>query len=94
MVIFTSSSDTLYEQYNQDEMPFKDSKLSIVFSTQEMMEETLILLRFNCPDEDCSFIAKGWNDLKMHVRAMHGKQLWYVPGYTLEAEQDYKDSNA
>ena len=77
-VIFTTSPSSLYEEYNPAEMPFKDPKLSIVFETQEMMEETLILLRFNCPDEECSFIGKGWNDLKVHVRGVHGKLLWSV----------------
>jgi hypothetical protein len=41
------------------------------------MEETLILLRFNCPDGSCDYIAGGWGDLKLHVRAAHGKLMWY-----------------
>jgi E3 ubiquitin-protein ligase ZNF598 len=64
-------------------MAFKDTKLSIYFETQEMMEETLILLRFNCPDPDCEYIGNGWGDLKLHVRAMHGKFMWYVPSAIL-----------
>ncbi|KAF5377479.1 hypothetical protein D9615_005368 [Tricholomella constricta] len=40
-----------------------------------MMEETLILLRFNCPDSDCAYIGNGWGDLKLHVRATHGKLM-------------------
>lgn len=44
-----------------------------------MMEETLILLRFNCPDSSCDFIGSGWNDLKLHVRGTHGRMIWYVP---------------
>ncbi|KAF8891405.1 hypothetical protein BD779DRAFT_1610673 [Infundibulicybe gibba] len=48
-VIFTVSPDAL--------IPYKDAKLSIYFETQEMMEETLILLRFNCPDPECEYIA-------------------------------------
>ncbi|EJD05770.1 uncharacterized protein FOMMEDRAFT_77585 [Fomitiporia mediterranea MF3/22] len=75
MVIFTSSPDSHFEDYNPDEMTFKDPKLAVVFETRDMMEETLILLRFNCPDEECPFIGKGWNDLKVHVRATHNKQL-------------------
>ncbi|KAH8117281.1 hypothetical protein DFH11DRAFT_1816255, partial [Phellopilus nigrolimitatus] len=75
IVIFTTSSSAQFDEYKLDDMDFKDAKLSIVFETQAMMEETLILLRFNCPDQQCAFIAKGWNDLKMHVRAMHGKVM-------------------
>lgn len=43
-----------------------------------MMEDTLILLRFNCPDQSCDYIASGWGDLKLHVRAVHGKLMWLV----------------
>lgn len=41
-----------------------------------MMEETLILLRFNCPDGSCDYIAGGWSDLKLHVRGAHGNLMW------------------
>jgi hypothetical protein len=59
-------------------MQYKDEKLSIYFESQEMMEETLILLRFNCPVAECDYIGKGWGDLKLHVRATHNKLMWYV----------------
>lgn len=81
------SPDALFETFKLDEMQFKDVKLSIFFESQEMMEESLILLRFNCPDSDCPFIANGWNDLKAHARAVHGKLMWYV--YSL-----YLDTNS
>lgn len=42
------------------------------------MEDTLILLRFNCPDSDCDYTAGGWGDLKLHVRGTHGKLMWYA----------------
>jgi len=46
------------------------------------MEETLILLRFNCPDSGCDYIGSGWGDMKLHVRATHGRMMWCVPlGY-------------
>ncbi|KAG6811707.1 hypothetical protein H0H92_006164 [Tricholoma furcatifolium] len=74
-VIFTASPDEPYSSYTLDSMQFKDAKLSIYFETQEMMEETLLLLRFNCPDPDCPYIGNGWGDLKLHVRATHGKLM-------------------
>ena len=74
-MIFTLSDEQLYTQFDQVAMQ-KDGKLNIVFETQEMMEETMILLRYNCPDTDCDYIATGWNDLKLHVRAVHSKMLW------------------
>jgi hypothetical protein len=40
------------------------------------MDESLHLLRFNCPDSSCEHIATGWNDLKLHARGVHGKLMW------------------
>ncbi|OSD08392.1 hypothetical protein PYCCODRAFT_1379916 [Trametes coccinea BRFM310] len=74
-VIFTTSPDEPWSSYTPDKIPYKDAKLSIMFETQEMMEETLILLRFNCPDPQCDFIGNGWSDLKLHTRATHGKLM-------------------
>ncbi|KAF8753503.1 zinc finger protein [Rhizoctonia solani] len=51
------------------------SKLQISFETKEMMEDTMILLRFNCPDADCDVIAQGWGDLKWHVKEKHDSIL-------------------
>ena len=77
-MIFTTSPDALWVSYTPEHIPYKDAKLAISFETQEMMEETLILLRFNCPDSDCDFIGNGWSDLKLHTRATHGKLMWCV----------------
>ncbi|KAF5334514.1 hypothetical protein D9611_013777 [Ephemerocybe angulata] len=74
-VIFTASPDALFDSFDLDSMPHKDTKLSITFETQDIMEETLILLRFNCPDPACDYLGNGWGDLKLHVRATHGRVL-------------------
>lgn len=74
-VVFTESPDKPYEEYDLGSMPHRDSKLSVFFETQEMMEETLILLRFNCPDPDCDYIGNGWGDLKLHTRAVHNRLM-------------------
>ncbi|OAX34326.1 hypothetical protein K503DRAFT_724683 [Rhizopogon vinicolor AM-OR11-026] len=74
-VIFTTSPDALFSSYTPDMIPHKDSKLMIYFETEDMMEETLILLRFNCPDSQCDYTATGWGDLKLHIRATHGKMM-------------------
>ncbi|KAJ6563571.1 hypothetical protein DFH09DRAFT_1476168 [Mycena vulgaris] len=74
-MIFTPSPDALFASFEIDKMPWKDTKLSIYFETQEMMEETLLLLRFNCPDAECDYIGNSWSDLKLHVRATHGRLM-------------------
>ncbi|GJE90693.1 hypothetical protein PsYK624_068370 [Phanerochaete sordida] len=74
-VVFTVSADAPWSSYDPSSMQYKDAKLSISFETQEMMEESLILLRFNCPDSQCDYIANGWSDLKLHTRGTHGKVM-------------------
>ncbi|KAJ7813908.1 hypothetical protein B0H14DRAFT_2522586 [Mycena olivaceomarginata] len=74
-IIFTPSPDALFASFSPAEMPYKDAKLAIYFETQEMMEETLLLLRFNCPDTECDYIGNSWSDLKLHVRASHGRLM-------------------
>ncbi|KDR73781.1 hypothetical protein GALMADRAFT_251582 [Galerina marginata CBS 339.88] len=74
-VIFTVSPDAPYSSFAPESIPFKDAKLSVSFETQEMMEDTLILLRFNCADPECDYIGNGWGDLRLHARATHGKLM-------------------
>ncbi|KAH7107659.1 hypothetical protein BKA62DRAFT_684056 [Auriculariales sp. MPI-PUGE-AT-0066] len=75
-IIQTLSPDALFESFAP--LPFTDNKLDIAFESQEMMEDTLLLLRFNCPDPDCTFYGTGWSDLKQHVRAVHKKSMCHI----------------
>ncbi|KAG5220069.1 E3 ubiquitin-protein ligase [Salix suchowensis] len=70
--------DALFSSFTSEAIPFKDSLLEIYFETEDMMQETLILLRFNCPDPDCSYIGAGWGDLSIHIRGVHKKNLCNV----------------
>lgn len=40
-----------------------------------MMEDTLTLLRYNCPQVDCDYLGNGWADLHRHVRHVHELQF-------------------
>ncbi|KAJ7138148.1 hypothetical protein C8R44DRAFT_975995 [Mycena epipterygia] len=75
IMIFTPSPDALFASFEIEKMAWKDAKLGIYFETQEMMEETLLLLRFNCPDTECEYIGNSWSDIKLHVRATHGRLM-------------------
>jgi len=72
------SPEALFASFKPEDIPHKDTKLSVYFETQEMMEDSLLLLRFNCPDRECDYIGNGWGDLRLHVRATHGKLMWFV----------------
>jgi hypothetical protein len=75
-MVFTISPDALFASFDTSTMQWKDAKLGISFETQEMMEETVLLLRFNCPDAECVYLGNGWGDLKLHTRATHGRLMW------------------
>ncbi|GAA5946699.1 hypothetical protein JCM3775_003137 [Rhodotorula graminis] len=90
-VIFTESEDQLFKDYTTESTPFSDTKLGILFESRAQLEDTLSLLRFNCPykpglsdpnsaapdaeDQACDHILSGWSDLKRHVRATHHTTL-------------------
>ncbi|GAA5842202.1 hypothetical protein JCM11251_000127 [Rhodosporidiobolus azoricus] len=48
-VIFTESEEKLFDEYTPEQTPFSDTKLGILFETQAQLDDTLSLLRFNCP---------------------------------------------
>ena len=72
-LIFTSSSTKPYSSFTPSDTPFTDRKLPISFETKEALEETVLLLRFNCPDPNCEVACTGWKDYKAHVRREHNR---------------------
>lgn len=71
LIIVTASSDRLFESYAPSDTPFHDTKLAMDFETSEMMEDCLLLLRFNCPDVNCDHVALSWPELKHHTKTTH-----------------------
>lgn len=67
--------------------PARHVQLGVLFETRAQLDDTLSLLRFNCPykpglsdpasaapddpAEACQHILAGWSDLKRHVRSSH-----------------------
>lgn len=49
--------------------------LGINYEKLEIFEDTLLLLRYNCPDADCDVACLGWPDLHRHVKATHHKAM-------------------
>ena len=37
-----------------------------------MYEDTIVLLRYNCPNADCDVACLSWPDLHRHVKSTHG----------------------
>ena len=41
----------------------------------EIYGDVVLLLRYNCPDEDCTVACLGWPDLHNHVKVAHQKMI-------------------
>ncbi|ORY06797.1 hypothetical protein K493DRAFT_251512 [Basidiobolus meristosporus CBS 931.73] len=75
-VVFTKDPETPFEAFTLAELPARDEKTSVYFHSQDLCDETLIILRYNCPDSSCDFHSEnGWRGLKEHVRTVHHRSL-------------------
>ena len=72
-VIFTDDAEKRYENYKDTDFFKKDDNLSIAYEKPEIYEDTVLLLRYNCPDPSCDVACMGWPDLSRHVRSVHHK---------------------
>ena len=52
-----------------------DEVLGIKYEKPEIFEDTVLLLRYNCPDNDCDIACLRWPDLFRHVKTKHGKLM-------------------
>lgn len=74
-VVFTDSRDKRFQDFDDLEFVKIDTNLGIKYEKPEILEDTILLLRYNCPDKDCDTACLGWPDLHRHVRSKHGKTM-------------------
>lgn len=74
-VIFTDDTTKRYEDFVKADFQQTDEVLGIKYEQTEIHSDTLLLLRYNCPDESCDIACRGWPDLHRHVRSIHHKVL-------------------
>lgn len=74
-VIFTDSPDKRFEDFADDNTLQVDANLGIKYEKPEIFEDTVLLLRYNCPDETCDVACLGWPDLHKHVKNIHHKVM-------------------
>jgi E3 ubiquitin-protein ligase ZNF598 len=67
-----------FSEYDEGNFTLKDGKLGVLFESEQVMEDSLLLLRFNCPDPSCDVACRNWSALKAHVKATHHRYLWYA----------------
>ena len=74
-VIFTDDATKRYEDFTEADFQETDEVLGVRYELKEIHSDTLLLLRYNCPDESCDIACRGWPDLHRHVRSIHHKVL-------------------
>ncbi|KAL8928225.1 MAG: hypothetical protein Q9208_001935 [Pyrenodesmia sp. 3 TL-2023] len=74
-VIFTNSADKRYEDFQDSDFQKTDEILGIKYEQREIHDDTILLLRYNCPDGACDIACYGWPDLHRHVKGAHHKVM-------------------
>ncbi|RMZ82883.1 hypothetical protein DV737_g1872, partial [Chaetothyriales sp. CBS 132003] len=74
-VIFTDSPEKRFQDFKESDFVNTDENLGIKYDKDVIREDTLLLLRYNCPNKDCDVACYGWPDLHRHVKSKHGKVM-------------------
>lgn len=74
-VIFTDDATKLFEDYTNADISSADENIGIRYTNEDIVGDTVLLLRYNCPDMSCDSAGLGWPDLHRHVRSVHNKRM-------------------
>ncbi|PHH62664.1 hypothetical protein CDD81_6810 [Ophiocordyceps australis] len=74
-VIFTDDAEKRFQDYGDADISTTDSNIGIKYAKEDMVGDTVLLLRYNCPDGSCDFAGLGWPDLHRHVKSTHRKRM-------------------
>ena len=74
-VIFAPDATKRFEEYTDRDFTTADDNIGIKYVNEDIVGDTILLLRYNCPDADCDFAGLGWPDLHRHVKSTHKKRM-------------------
>ena len=74
-MIFTDDASKRFEDFKDSDFDRTDDTLGIKFEKQEIFDDTVLLLRYNCPDPECETACHGWPGLHRHVWTEHRKKM-------------------
>ncbi|EPE06884.1 zinc finger protein [Ophiostoma piceae UAMH 11346] len=74
-VIFTDDPSKRFEDYSAADITSTDDNIGIKYTNEDIVGDTVLLLRYNCPDDSCDYAGLGWPDLHRHVRSEHHKKM-------------------
>ncbi|KAA8576685.1 hypothetical protein EYC84_006762 [Monilinia fructicola] len=58
-VIFTDNATKNYEDFSDEDISNTDPNIGIRYESNDIQEDTLLLLRYNCPDPNCDAACRG-----------------------------------
>ncbi|ESZ98246.1 hypothetical protein SBOR_1342 [Sclerotinia borealis F-4128] len=64
-VIFTDNATKNYEDFSNEDISNTDPNIGIRYESNDIQEDTLLLLRYNCPDLTCD---TAYKELENHMR--------------------------
>lgn len=76
IVIFTDDPVKRFENFQPTDFTRTDDNLGIEYESNDIYEDTVLLLRYNCPEPTCDIACYGWPDLHRHVKSVHQKVMW------------------
>ncbi|KAI4171111.1 MAG: hypothetical protein LQ343_004523 [Gyalolechia ehrenbergii] len=74
-VIFTDNPIKPYDEFVNSDFQETDDILGVRYEQREIHDDTILLLRYNCPDPSCDIACYGWPDLHRHVKGAHHKVM-------------------
>ena len=74
VIVYEAPLDRKFKQFERRSM-IKDKKLNMYFENGDVCDNTLDMLRFNCPDTECDVTVNSWKELRDHVRKAHSKVM-------------------
>jgi len=74
-VIFTDDNTKRFSDYTARDITSTDDNIGIKYANEDIVGDTVLLLRYNCPDDSCDFAGLSWPDLHRHVRNVHHKKM-------------------
>ena len=74
-MIFSDDPEKRYDDYAETDITSTDDNIGIKYTNENIVGDTVLLLRYNCPDASCDYAALGWPDLHRHVRTEHRKRM-------------------
>ncbi|KAF8853807.1 hypothetical protein BDZ45DRAFT_706821 [Acephala macrosclerotiorum] len=74
-VIFTDDAEKRYEEFTDGDIASVDQNIGIRYENNDIQDDTRLLLRYNCPDQDCDVACLSWPLLHRHVQSVHQKKI-------------------